>query len=130
MKITKIETYAVGAGWKNWLFVKVLTDSDTYGIAEATLNGFTATTETAVHELAHFVIGKDPLQVNAIAGAIINTIADAGHIHRLVMGAVEVACWGKLWAYRSGSSWAESTEILFWPTPTAGIAPNGPQSTS
>ncbi|MBN9615799.1 MAG: mandelate racemase/muconate lactonizing protein [Acidobacteriales bacterium 59-55] len=93
MKIIDIETYAVSAGWKNWLFVKVITDSDTYGIAEATINGFTSTTETAVHELAHFVIGKDPMQVNSIASIIINTIADAGHIHRLVMGAIEVACW-------------------------------------
>lgn len=93
MKITKVETYTVSAGWKNWLFVKVCTDSDVYGISEATINGFTATTETAVHELAHFVVGKDPRQVNAIANAIITTIADVGHIHRLVMGAIEVACW-------------------------------------
>ena len=93
MKITKVETYTVGAGWKNWLFVKVCTDSDVYGISEATMNGFIATTETAVHELAHFVIGRDPRQVNPIASAIISTIADGGHIHRMVMGAIEVACW-------------------------------------
>jgi galactonate dehydratase len=91
--ITKVKTYAVSAGWKNWLFVKVCTDSDVYGISEATINGFIATTETAVHELAHFVIGKDPRQVNAIANAIISTIADVGHIHRMVMAAIEVACW-------------------------------------
>jgi len=93
MKITKIETYAVGAGWKNWLFVKVITDDGLYGISEATINGFIKTTEAAVHELAHLVVGKDPRQVNAIARAVIKTIQDAGHIHRLVMGAVEVACW-------------------------------------
>jgi galactonate dehydratase len=93
MKITKIETYAVGAGWKNWLFVKVSTDTEFYGIAEATVNGFIAATETAVHELSHFALGKDPLQVNAVAAAIITPIADVGHIHRMVMGAIEVACW-------------------------------------
>ncbi len=27
MKITGIETFTVGAGWKNWLFVKVHTDA-------------------------------------------------------------------------------------------------------
>ena len=73
MKITKLETYTVSAGWKNWLFVKVCTDSDVYGISEATINGFIATTETAVHELAHFVVGKDPRQINAIATHIITT---------------------------------------------------------
>ena len=93
MKITRIETYRVSAGWKNWLFVKVLTDRDIYGISEATINGFIAATETAIHELAHFVIGKDPRQVNAVAEAVISPIADVGHIHRLVMAAVEVACW-------------------------------------
>ena len=93
MKITKVETYAVGAGWKNWLFVKVCTDEGVHGISEATINGFIATTEAAVHELAHFVVGKDPRQINALANAVISTIADTGHIHRLVMAAVEVACW-------------------------------------
>jgi len=93
VKITKLETYTVSAGWKNWLFVKVCTDSGVYGISEATINGFIATTETAVHELAHFVVGKDPRQINAIANHIITTIADVGHIHRMVMGAIEVACW-------------------------------------
>src|SRR5258707_945927 len=93
MKITGIETYSVSAGWKNWLFIKVLTDSDVYGISEATINGFIKTTEAAVRELKHFAIGRDPFEVTAIATKIIGSIQDAGHIHRMVMGAVEVACW-------------------------------------
>ncbi len=93
MKITAIETYTVSAGWKNWLFIKVLTDTEWYGIGEATINGFIRTTEAAVHELKHFAIGRDPREVTAIAQKIISTIQDAGHIHRLVMAAVEVACW-------------------------------------
>ena len=32
MKITEIETFTVGAGWKNWLFVKVHTDGGIHGI--------------------------------------------------------------------------------------------------
>jgi galactonate dehydratase len=93
MKITDIETYTVSAGWKNWLFIKVLTDGKWYGIGEATINGFIKTTEAAVHELKHFAIGRDPREVTSIARKIISTIQEAGHIHRLVMGAVEVACW-------------------------------------
>jgi galactonate dehydratase len=93
MKITELETYAVSAQWKNWLFVKVCTDTEVYGVSEATLNGFIKTTEAAVHELQHFAIGRDPRDVVAVARRIIGTIQDAGHIHRLVMGAVEVACW-------------------------------------
>ena len=44
MRITSIETYAVGAGWKNWLFVKVNTDAGIHGVGEGTLNGFIRTT--------------------------------------------------------------------------------------
>lgn len=93
MIITDIETVTVSAGWKNWLFIKVLTDEGVYGIGEATINGFIKTTEACVHELKHFAVGRDPRQVTAIAQKIITTIQDAGHIHRLVMAAVEVACW-------------------------------------
>ncbi len=93
MKITDIITYTVSAGWKNWLFVKVCTDTEHYGIGEATINGFIKTTETAVHELKHFAIGRDPRDVTAIARKIISTLQDAGHIHRLAMAAIEVACW-------------------------------------
>src|ERR1700761_8076641 len=93
MKITRVETFTVSAGWKNWLFIKLLTDTDYYGIGEATMNGFIKTTEAAVHELKHLAIGRDPSDVTSVARKIIGTIQDAGHIHRLVMGAVEVACW-------------------------------------
>jgi galactonate dehydratase len=93
MKITDILTYTVSAGWKNWLFIKVCTDEEIYGIGEATMNGFIKTTEAAVQELKHFAIGRDPREVTAIARKIIGTIQDAGHIHRLTMAAIEVACW-------------------------------------
>jgi galactonate dehydratase len=93
MKITRIETYTVSAEWKNWLFVKVYTDTDYYGVAEATINGFIKTAEAAIHELEHLAIGRDPRDVTAVAQKIITTIQDAGHIHRMAMGAVEVACW-------------------------------------
>jgi galactonate dehydratase len=93
MKIIDIETYTVSAVWKNWLFIRVVTDEGIYGVGEATINGFIKATEAAVHELKHFAIGRDPREVTAISRKIIETIQDAGHVHRLVMAAVEVACW-------------------------------------
>ena len=93
MKISKIETFAVGAEWKNWLFVKVHTDEGLHGIGEATMNGFIRTTEAAVHELSHFVLGMDPRQVNSVLRAVLEPIQDGGHIHRLAAAGIEVACW-------------------------------------
>ncbi|HVL21718.1 MAG TPA: hypothetical protein VM422_12190, partial [Amaricoccus sp.] len=90
MRITEIETFAVGAGWKNWLFVRVHTDSGIHGIGEGTLNGFIRTTEAGVRELAHLVIGEDPRQVRALAKRMLDSVSlDGGHIHRTVIAAIE-----------------------------------------
>jgi len=94
MRITSIETYAVGAGWKNWLFVKVNTDAGIHGVGEGTLNGFIRTTEAGIRELEHLVIGADPLRVRALAKRMLDSVSlDGGHIHRTVIAAIEVACW-------------------------------------
>ena len=94
MKITSIETCALSAGWKNWLLVKVCTDSGVYGIGEGTLNGFIKTTETAVQELQHLALGKDPRQVNLLSKTLMDSVSlDGGHIHRTAVAAIEVACW-------------------------------------
>ena len=94
MKIADVETYTVGAGWKNWLFVRVLTDEGIYGVGEGTLNGFIRTTEAGVHELKHLVVGQDPLRIHSLAKRLLDSVSlDAGHIHRTVIAAIEVACW-------------------------------------
>jgi galactonate dehydratase len=94
MIITDIETYKVSAGWKNWLFVRVMTDQRIHGIGEGTLNGFIATTEAAIHELKHLAIGQDPRQINALWKRLMDSVSlDGGHIHRTAVAAIEVACW-------------------------------------
>lgn len=94
MKITEIETFAVGAGWKNWLFVRVHTDAGLHGIGEGTLNGFIATTEAGIHELKHLAIGQDPRRISALARRLLDSVSlDGGHIHRTIIAAIETACW-------------------------------------
>jgi galactonate dehydratase len=106
MKITRIETYAVGAGWKNLLFVEVYTDTGLIGLGEGTLNGFIRTTEAAIRELQQFVIGQDPTQVQRIATRMMESVSlDAGHIHRTAVAAIEVACWDILGQYLGVPIW-------------------------
>jgi galactonate dehydratase len=94
MRIVAIETHAVGAGWKNWLFVRVITDTGLHGVGEATLNGFIRTTEAAVRELEHLAIGQDPLRITALAKRLLDSVSlDGGHIHRTAIAAIETACW-------------------------------------
>lgn len=63
MKITEIRTLISWAGLRNWVVVKVLTDTDIYGWGEATLEGKEPTVEAAVHQLGEQLIGHDPLAV-------------------------------------------------------------------
>lgn len=63
MKITEIRTLISWAGLRNWVLVKVLTDSDLYGWGEATLEGKELTVEAAVGQLGEALIGQDPLGV-------------------------------------------------------------------
>ena len=94
MRVRDIETFTVGAGWKNWLFVLVRTDEGIVGLGEGTLNGFIRTTEAAVRELAHLAIGHDPRRVRSVAQSLLERVSlDGGHIHRTAVAAIEVACW-------------------------------------
>lgn len=94
MRITEIETLPVGAGWKNWCFVRVHTDEGLVGLGEGTLNGFARTIEAAVHELAHLVVGEDPRDVRRLSKRLIDRVSnDGGHIHKTAVAAIEVACW-------------------------------------
>lgn len=63
MKITEIRTLISWAGLRNWVIVKVLTDTDLYGWGEATLEGKEQTVEAAVHQLGEQLIEQDPLAV-------------------------------------------------------------------
>src|SRR5258707_15624729 len=93
MRIAGIETVTVGAGWKNWLFIKVNTDEGLHGVGEGTLNGFIRTTEAGIRELEHLVIGADPRRVRALPKRMLDSVSlDGGHIHPTVIAAIEFAC--------------------------------------
>jgi len=97
MRISRIETFTVGAGWKNWLFVRVHTDDGLTGIGEGTLNGFVRTIEAAVRELEHLAIGDDPRRLTALARRLHDAVSnEGGHIHRHAIAAIEIACWDVL----------------------------------
>jgi len=97
VKITRLETITVGAGWKNWLFVRAHADDGLTGIGEGTLNGFVRTIETAVHELEHLAVGEDPRRPTALARRLLDSVSnDGGHVHRHAVAAIETACWDLL----------------------------------
>jgi galactonate dehydratase len=94
MKISDVRTYLVGNAWKNWLFVRVDTDEGLYGAGEGSLNAFSATVETAIHELRDEYIGLDPSHVELLLQKTVRDVyTDGGQIHMAAVAAVETACW-------------------------------------
>src|SRR4051812_49680130 len=60
MRVSRIETFLVPP---RWLFCRVETDDGIVGWGEPVVEGRAATVRAAVHELAEYLIGKDPLRV-------------------------------------------------------------------
>lgn len=63
MKITSIQTFLTWGEPRNWVFVKIMTDSGLHGWGEATLEGHEETIRTCVEEMGRWLIGQDPLAV-------------------------------------------------------------------
>jgi len=94
MRITEVRTHVVGNPWKNWVFARVETDEGLYGVGEGTVMYFARTVESAILELAPFVIGTDPMQVEMLLQKLIrDPYADGGQIHMAAVAAIEMACW-------------------------------------
>ncbi|MBD3003802.1 galactonate dehydratase [Streptomyces sp. 5-10] len=60
MKITGLETFLVAP---RWLFLRIATDEGIIGWGEPVVEGRAETVRAAVHELADYLIGQDPLRI-------------------------------------------------------------------
>lgn len=66
MRITAVRPYLMRAVERNWLFVKVETDSGLHGWGEASLEQKERTVAQAVTDLEPFVLGEDPTRIEHI----------------------------------------------------------------
>lgn len=90
MKITELKTFVVGNPWKNWVFVKVLTDEGIHGWGEATGGLSTKPGEAQIEELSRFVIGEDPRQPERLWHKMYKGLYLKGNV---AASAIEIACW-------------------------------------
>ena len=60
MKITRLEVMKVKP---RWMFLKVHTDTDIYGLGEPVLEGHCTAVEAVLREYEEYLIGKDPLMI-------------------------------------------------------------------
>ena len=63
MKIAKIESFIVDAGWRPWVFVKVETDDGLVGWGECSDGRMPRSVAAAVDDLSGALIGQDPRAV-------------------------------------------------------------------
>ena len=94
MRIVDVETYLVGNPWKNWLFLKLITDEGIHGIGEGSLGHLSKTVETAVHEMKPFILGLEVFQTELLVNRLVRQVyADGGQIKMCAISALEIACW-------------------------------------
>ena len=67
MKIVGFETFLANAGLRNYLFIRLRTDTGLTGVGEATLEWQEKTVQTLLHEWVEGrVLGRDPFDVEAV----------------------------------------------------------------
>ena len=93
-RIIEYTSRIVGNPWKNWLFIRIQTESGIEGYGEASLNGFVRSVESNINELENYFVGKSVYSITKIINdMLLKSYSDGGQIHRNAIAAVESACW-------------------------------------
>jgi galactonate dehydratase len=94
VKIKKLETFLANAGQRNYLFVRLTTDTGLMGIGEATLEWQEKAVEVLVNEwVASRIIGKDPFDIEHVVGNMIRDQYQGGSTVMTAISSVEIAMW-------------------------------------
>src|SRR3990172_8696944 len=94
MKITRLETLMANAGLRNYLFIRLHTDTGLTGIGEASLEWQERTVETILHEWVEGrVIGCDSFDIEAVVGGLIRDQYQGGSTVMTAISGVEIAMW-------------------------------------
>jgi galactonate dehydratase len=95
LKITDIKTIVVNAQMRNWVFVKVETDTaGLTGWGEASLEWKTRAVVGAVEDLKPFLLGDDPTRIERIYQKLYRQpFFRPGVIGQSAISGIEQACW-------------------------------------
>ena len=95
LKITRLSTRVVNAEMRNWVFVRVETDSpDLVGWGEATLEWKTKAVVGAIEDLAPLLIGRDPRDIEqAVRVLKKHSFWRLGVIGMSAVSGIEMALW-------------------------------------
>ena len=97
MKIIGFETFLTNAGLRNYLFIRLSTDTGLTGIGEASLEWQERTVQTIAHEWVEGrVLGRDPFDIEAIIGGMVRDQYQGGATVMTAISGVEIALWDLL----------------------------------
>src|SRR5262249_22990819 len=94
MRIVDVAVFKVDASWRNWVFLRVDTDSELVGYGECTVEGREYAVEGAVKDMARRLIGKDPRRIRDLSDMLTRRGSwDAGPVISSAAGGIEMALW-------------------------------------
>ena len=93
MKITKIDTFVVDAGWRPWQFVAVRTDAGLTGYGECSDGRNPYGVVGAVRDFEAILIGRDPRPVERIYWDLYRMARQSpGGVAAKAIAGIELAC--------------------------------------
>jgi len=95
MRITKLETFLANAGLRNYLFIRLHTDSGLTGVGEATLEWQEKTVETLIHEFIEerYVVGANPCDIEDLVSRMVRDQYQGGATIMTAISGIEIALW-------------------------------------
>jgi galactonate dehydratase len=94
MRITQFETFLANAGLRNYLFLRLSTDTGLTGVGEASLEWQERTVQTVAHEwVERRVLGRDAFDVEDIVGGLVRDQYQGGSTVMTAISGVEIALW-------------------------------------
>ncbi len=94
MKIVKVETFLTNSGLRNYLFLRLTTDTGLTGLGEASLEWQEKTVETLIHEwLEDRILGVNPFDIERTIGNLIRDQYQGGSTVLTAISSAEVAMW-------------------------------------
>ncbi|MFO0843578.1 MAG: mandelate racemase/muconate lactonizing enzyme family protein [Gemmataceae bacterium] len=94
MKVVRFETFLANAGLRNYLFVRLTTDTGLTGVGEASLEWQERAVQVLLHDWAEpRVLGRHPFDIEEIAGGLIRDQYQGGSTVMTAISGVEIALW-------------------------------------
>jgi galactonate dehydratase len=94
VKIVKVESFLANAGLRNYLFVRLTTDTGLTGIGEASLEWQERAVQTLFHEWVEpRLVGTHPFDIEAIIGGMIRDQYQGGSTVMTAISGAEIALW-------------------------------------